>query len=103
MSALASTGKPLTVAPSGVVQVFADAASAHMTHAAVIASAVIPFFGTVILPSPFQLKAMPKWMLVSVTTIRRECGERHYATPASVKNNFPSSQFFNGNFGTNGL
>jgi len=29
--------------------------------------------------------------------------ERHYATLASVKNNFPSSQFFNGNFGTNWL
>jgi len=46
---------------------------------------------------------MPKWMLVSVTTIRRECGERHYATPASVKNNFPSSQLLNGNLGTNRL
>src|SRR5262245_51919524 len=58
ISALAATGRPLTVAPSGVVQIVsADATPAHMMHAAA-ASAEIPFFGTTILPSPFQLKAI---------------------------------------------
>ena len=38
-----------------------------------------------------------------MTTKQRECDERHYATPAPVKNNFPSSQFFNGSLGTNAL
>jgi len=38
-----------------------------------------------------------------VASVHRECGERHYATLASVKNNFPSSQFFNGKFATNWL